>query len=87
MANFDSRTYCNTVWNIFGTTKPVTKSGTSDPVFITKILQKIQEQYENILEHIFCNICESEILKVWESLCTIFEMLEFELLTSLTFEV
>ena len=33
MANFDSRTYCNTFWNMFGTTKNVTKYGPSDPVW------------------------------------------------------
>ena len=34
---------CNIFWNIFGTTGNVTKYGPSEPVFITKILQQIQD--------------------------------------------
>ena len=64
IAHFDSRTYCNTFCMISGTTKHVTKSGPSDPVFITKIFQKIQETYGNILENL---IFISENLKVWKS--------------------
>ena len=59
MANFDSRIYCNTFWSIFGTTKKVTKSGPSDPVIITKILQK---RIGNILKNI---MFVSESLKHW----------------------
>ena len=36
----------------FETTNNVTKSGPSNPISITKILQKIQEEYGNILERI-----------------------------------
>ena len=43
--------------NMFGSTENVTKSGPSEPVVITKILQKMQEQYGNVLEHlIFVNM-------------------------------
>ena len=50
IANFDSRTNCNTFWMISGTSKNVSKSGPSDPVFITKIFQKLQEADGTILE-------------------------------------
>ena len=41
MANVDFRTYCNTFWNIFGSTKMVTELGPSDPIFINKMFQNI----------------------------------------------
>ena len=44
MANFDSRTYCNTFWAILGTSKNVTKCRTLGPLFITEILHKRLEQ-------------------------------------------
>ena len=62
MAKFDFRTYCNTFWMISGATKNVTKSGPLDPIFITKIFQKKQEQYGNILGKYYFHIWESEIL-------------------------
>ena len=52
MANFDSRTYCNTFWIIFGTFQNVTKYGPSDFVFITEILQQLQENMETCYKHI-----------------------------------
>ena len=61
---------CNTFWNIFGTTKTVTKSGPSGPVFITRILQQIQEQYGGIFETYDFYILESEIVKMAEGLST-----------------
>ena len=48
MVIFDSQTYCNTFSMISGTSKKSSKYGPSDPVFITKIFQTLQE---NILEH------------------------------------
>ena len=76
-------------WMISGTTKNVTKSRPSDPVFITKILQKIQEHLKeqpwNIL---FLHIWEYEILKVLEGLCTrLFEILKSETLKTWIFEM
>ncbi len=38
MANFDSQIDCNTFWMIYGTSQKSTKSGPSDPVFVTKML-------------------------------------------------
>ena len=35
---------------MFGTTKKLTKSGPSDPIFITKILKRIQENDGRIIE-------------------------------------
>ena len=55
---------------IYGTAKKSTKSGPSGPIFITKILQKIQETYGNIFENIIFRICESGILKRLEGMCT-----------------
>ena len=61
----------------------MTKSGPSDPVFITKILQKIQENMGTSLKHI---IFISENLKfdfeIFESPCTSFVLffLKFEYL-------
>ena len=49
---------------MFGTTKSVTKSGPSEPVFITKILQKIQENHGGILEQ-YC-IFTYENMKLWK---------------------
>ena len=49
-------------WNIFGTPNNVTKSGPSDPVFITNISQKKQEQ---VWEHPW-NIWFS-YLRIWIS--------------------
>ena len=63
MANFESRTYCNTSWMISGASKQSTESRPSDPVFSTKLLQKIQENNGNILEHTIFHIRESEKLK------------------------
>ena len=42
MANFDSWTYCNTFWMISATSKNSTKSGPSDPVFVTATFQNRQ---------------------------------------------
>ena len=63
IANVDFRTYCNTFWNIFGTTKDVTKCGPSDPVFITKIFKKYKKIWEPLWTIIFF-ICEN--LKLWK---------------------
>ena len=42
-------------FDIFGTSKQPTKSGPSDPLFITEILQNIQDNYGNILQtYYFC---------------------------------
>ena len=49
IANFDFRTYCNIFW-IYGTFKKSSKSGPSDPVFITTIRQKVQEKSGNNFE-------------------------------------
>ena len=40
MAIVDSRTYCNTLLGIFGTSKHVTKYGPSDPLLVTEVFQK-----------------------------------------------
>ena len=56
VANFDFRMDCNTFWMISGTSKTSTKYGASDPVLITKILQKIQEKHGNIVENTICHI-------------------------------
>ena len=42
MANFDSRTYCNIFWSIFGTSKNVTKYGPR----ALYLLQKYFKQYK-----------------------------------------
>ena len=52
---------CNIFWNIFGTTKNVAKSGPSDPVFITKILQKYKKD-GSILEK-----SDFSYLRIWNS--------------------
>ena len=56
MANFDSRVDCNTFGMISGTSKKSTKSRPSDPVFITKLLQKIQENMGTSLDNIIFHI-------------------------------
>ena len=63
MANFDSRTYCNTFWMISRTSKNVTKSGPSDPVFITTIFQRIHENMGTSMKHI---IFKSDNLTFWK---------------------
>ena len=62
MANFDSRTYRNTFWMISGTSKKSTTSGPSDPVLITNIFQKIQENTGASLEYYvsYLRTCNSE---------------------------
>lgn len=53
MANFDSRTYSKTFWIIFGSSKAFTKSGPLHSLFITKALQRIQEQIPEHLQSFF----------------------------------
>ena len=43
IANSGSRTYCNTFLDIFGSPNKSAKHGTSDPLFITEIFQKLDE--------------------------------------------
>ena len=62
-ANLDSGTYCNTFKMIAGTSKKSTKSGPSDPVFINKMFQRIQEK---LSEHPW----KSDNSKIMEGLCT-----------------
>ena len=57
---------------ISGTSKKSTKSGPSDPVFITQMLQKIQENMGTSLNKIIFHLWESEILKTLEGTCTNF---------------
>ena len=93
MANFDTQTYCNTFWMILKTSKKSTKYGPSDPVFITKILQKIQEQlWEHPWEILFLHIWDSEILKNGRSVyltCRLsnFYFWHFDLLKFRKFEI
>ena len=55
-----------------------TKSGPSDPVFITKILQTNTRQFMGrSLKHIIFHIWESEILKILKGLCTWFPQVSF----------
>ena len=57
MANSVPRTYCNICWNIFGTSKNVTKDRPSGPLFITKVFQKIYENVESFNKNIaFVNL-------------------------------
>ena len=78
---------CNIFWNIFGTTENVTKSGPSDPAFITNIFQKIQETHGDSLEQYDFHIWEHEMLKILEGLCTkLFDIFEFELLKITNFD-
>ena len=53
---------CNTFWNIFGTTQNVTKSGPSDPVFITKTLLKSKNNYGDIFGTYYVSY-----LRIWNS--------------------
>ena len=46
MANEGPRTYSNTFWIIFGTSKNVTKCRPPGHLFITKILQTISENMD-----------------------------------------
>ena len=60
---------CNTFWNIFGTTNNATKSGPSDPVFITKVLHKLKEIWQHPYNIFF--ISENlKNLKTLEGSCT-----------------
>ena len=61
MAYFDCQTYCNTFWMTSGTSKKTTKYVPSGPVFITKVLQKIQEIMGTSLNIIF------SYLVIWKS--------------------
>ena len=57
MANLGTRTYSNTFWIIFGTSKNVTKSRPPRPLFITRILQNIQENMDTFYTNIsFVNL-------------------------------
>ena len=49
---FDFRTYCNTFWIIFGTSRKSTKSGPSGPLFITEMLQQIQANMKALSKNI-----------------------------------
>ena len=53
MSIFDFQTYCNTFCMISGTSKKSTKSGLSDPVFITKILQKYKKLWGHLWTMLF----------------------------------
>ena len=67
----------------FWNDQKLTNYGPSDPVFITKILQQIQERYGNVLEIIF-HICESEFVIFWEGVRSqLFDFLFVELLSVL----
>ena len=80
MANVDFRTYCNTFWNIFGTIENVTKTGPSDPRFITKILNEYKKNDGNILGKYYFPIYENLDFVLLQIPCTFFAVLKFDIL-------
>ena len=52
IANLGFRMDCNTFWDISGTSKILTTSGPVDPLFISKILLKIQENVRRSSTHV-----------------------------------
>ena len=58
IAHLGFRTYCNTVLDIFATSKQLTKYRSSEPLFITETIQKIQETiWTHFIKHIsFVNL-------------------------------
>ena len=53
-ANLSFRMDCNTIWNIFGTSKTLTKCRPSGPVFITEIFQKHKKSLESFPSKYYC---------------------------------
>ena len=48
MANLGFRTSCNTRWIILATSKNMTKYGPPGPLFITEMLQRIEEKHGHL---------------------------------------
>ena len=68
MANQGLRTSSNIFWIIFAASKVFTKSGPSDPLFITKALQTIQEKSRVSLKHIiftYINISQIQNVQIF----------------------
>ena len=76
-ANLDFQTYCNTFWMISGTSKTSTKSGPSDPEFLTKIFQRHKKIWEHPWNILFVYRWDSEVLKRLEGLCTYILIFKF----------
>ena len=57
IANFDSRTYGNTFWIVFGTSNMFTKSGPSHLFLYVEMLQNYNKIMETSSKHIMFDVC------------------------------
>ena len=68
IANLGYRTYCNTFWIIFGTSKKRTKYRFSDFSFITRILQKKRKNMHTFHKRNSVNL-DSKNCIFWKIVC------------------
>ena len=67
IANFESRTYSNTFWNIFGASKHVTKYGPHAPYLLQKHFKQHKKDMETAHATHFCKYGHPKKSKISEN--------------------